>query len=61
MKYDIAKMARLNGMSKEDFTDQICKNFIALMEMKMAEPEGTETVILKFGEFTVMTKRTKDE
>jgi len=57
MKYNIAEMARLNGMSEQDYTDQICKNFIALMESKMEDTELKTASMFKFGGFTVITSK----
>tara|TARA_R110000851_G_scaffold200970_2_gene352138 strand:- start:780 stop:983 length:204 start_codon:yes stop_codon:yes gene_type:complete len=58
MKYDVTEMARINGLSKDEFIDEICQQFIALMDMKMDE-QDIDAVMLRFGEFTVVTRKVK--
>ena len=56
MNTSTSEWARKNGMTKDEYIDQVCKNFIALMHVKMDE-QDTDTIALKFGGFTVVTRK----
>ena len=59
--FNTSEWARKNGMTKDEYIDQVCKNFIALMSVKMDEQGGGEAVMLRFGGFTVVTRKDTDE
>jgi len=56
MKTNTSELVRKNGMTKDEYIDQVCKNFIALMSVKMDE-QDTDAIALRFGGFTVVTRK----